>query len=258
MISFYDAAGEQTFKAREDTRGPWHPDHQHGGPPAALLGRAIEHLVGDGFAVARITVVFLRPVPIATLSVSAQLVRDGRTVKEATATLTHEGKPVARADALAIRVAEVELPELPATGLVAPPPPEAAPAFGFDFFAWPRGYHTAMEGRFVTGTWGKGPVQAWMRMRGQLVAGEAPSPLSRVLAAADSGNGVSVVLPVDRYTFVNPDLTVTLLRPMRGEWVCLDAITLPESGGIGMADTRLWDQSGIVGRGAQTLVIARR
>ena len=258
MIAFYDAVGEQTFKAREHTRGPWHPDHQHGGPPAALLGRAIESLVGAEFAVARVTVVFLRPVPIATLAVQSELLRDGRTVKQAAATLLFDGKPVAQAHALAIRTSDVELPPLPPTGLVAPPPPDAAPPFGFDFFAWPVGYHTAMEGRFVKGTWGQGPVQAWMRMRGQLVAGEAPSPLARVLAAADSGNGVSVVLPPDRYTFVNPDLTVTLLRPLRGEWVCLDAITLPEPRGVGLADTRLWDTGGVIGRGAQTLVIARR
>ena len=258
MISFYDAKGDRTFNAREDTRGPWSPDHQHGGPPAALLGRAVEKLVGEEFAVARITVVFLRPVPIATLSVDASLTRDGRTVKEATASLTSEGKVVAHANALAIHRAEVALPALPPTGLSHPRPPETGESFHMHFFTRPVGYHTSMEIKYVAGTWGKGPVQAWMRMRGQLVAGETPSPLSRVLAAADSGNGVSVVLPPDQYTFINPDLTVTLMRPMRGEWVCLDAITLPETQGIGLADTRLWDQAGVIGRGAQTLVITKR
>jgi hypothetical protein len=258
VICFYDVVDERTFTATENTRGPWHPDHQHGGPPAALLGRSIEHLIGEGFAVARITVVFLRPVPISTLAVSTQLIRDGRTVKEATATLTHDGKPVAQASALAIRTTNVELPPLPPTGLSAPRPPADGTSFQMHFFTRPVGYHTSMEIRYVAGKWGEGPVQAWMRMRGQLVAGEAPSPLSRVLAAADSGNGVSVVLPIDRYTFINPDLTVTLLRPLRGEWVCLDAIALPESAGIGLADTRLWDSSGVIGRGTQTLVIAAR
>ena len=259
VICFYDAIDEQTFNAREDTRGPWNPDHQHGGPPAALLGRAIEKLLGEGFAVARITVVFLRPVPIATLAVTAAITRDGRTVKEATATLATGGKVVAHANALAIRTTEVSLPSgLPLPDAPAPRKPEAGTPYHMDFFQRPVGYQTSMEIRFASGTWGRGPVQAWMRMRGQLVAGEAPSPLARVLAAADSGNGVSVILSPTEYTFVNPDLTVTLMRPLRGEWVCLDAATLPAPNGIGMADTRLWDEDGIIGRGAQTLVIARR
>jgi hypothetical protein len=43
-----------------------------------------------------------------------------------------------------------------------------------------------------------------------------------------------------------------------GEWVCLDAVTLPEPNGIGMADTRLFDQRGAIGRAVQTLLIADR
>ena len=39
-----------------------------------------------------------------------------------------------------------------------------------------------------------GPATVWMRMRDPLVAGEEPTPLQRVLVAADSGNGVSATL----------------------------------------------------------------
>ena len=44
-----------------------------------------------------------------------------------------------------------------------------------------------------------------------------------------------------------------------GEWVCLDAITLPERNGVGMADTALHDDR--AGRSAarlQTLLVGRR
>jgi len=44
-------------------------------------------------------------------------------------------------------------------------------------------------------------------MRHPLLPGEAPSPLVRVLAAADSGNGVSAALDYRRWLFVNADLT---------------------------------------------------
>jgi hypothetical protein len=42
-------------------------------------------------------------------------------------------------------------------------------------------------------------------MRHPLVPDEAPSPLGRVLVAADSGNGVSAALDYQRWRFVNPD-----------------------------------------------------
>ena len=74
-----------------------------------------------------------------------------------------------------------------------------------------------------------GPATVWMRMRHPLVAGEEPTPLQRVLAAADSGNGVSATLDLARYLFINVDLSVHLHRLPAGEWVCLDAITVPRA-----------------------------
>ena len=64
-------------------------------------------------------------------------------------------------------------------------------------------------------------------MRHPLVAGEEPTPLQRVLIAADSGNGISSTLDFRRYLFINVDLTVHLHRLPAGEWVCLDAVTVP-------------------------------
>ena len=77
------------------------------------------------------------------------------------------------------------------------------------------------------------------------------------LVAADSGNGVSATLDWSRYLFINVDLTVHLHRPLAGEWVCLDAITIPEPSGIGIADTALYDERGPIGRAVQTLLDRR-
>jgi hypothetical protein len=95
-------------------------------------------------------------------------------------------------------------------------------------------------------------------MRQPLVAGEDPTPLQRVLVAADSGNGVSATLDWSRFVFINVDLTVHLQRMPAGEWVCLDAITIPEPTGIGIADTALYDERGPIGRAAQTLLVGER
>ena len=116
-----------------------------------------------------------------------------------------------------------------------------------------------MDYRFIAGRFLEpGPATVWMRMRQPLVAGENPSPLQRVLVAADSGNGVSATLDWSRYLFINVDLSVHLHRLPVGEWVCLDAVTLPESHGVGLADTALFDERGPLGRALQTLLVRER
>jgi hypothetical protein len=247
------------FAATEFTRGPWSPEHQHAGPPAALIGRAVEAALPDDppMQVARITLDILRPVPIAELSVAVETTHAGRKLHLFDAELQSGGKTLIRARALAIRTADVPLPPAPDRG-EPPVPPDEAVAFQFPFFTGDAGYHTGMEVRIARGEFGRGPVAAWMRMRVPLVAGEDPSPLQRVLTAADSGNGISLVLDVRRHTFVNPDLTVYLHRYPAGEWVCLDAVTTPQSHGIGLADTRLYDEQGPIGRSAQSLLIQAR
>ena len=118
----------------------------------------------------------------------------------------------------------------PGAGRSRPPPEEAEEG---DFFPTGHdvGYHTAMEYRFVGPLPRAGPGDLWMRMRQPLVAGEEPTPLQRVLVAADSGNGISSTLDFRRYLFINVDLTVHLHRMPAGEWVCLDSLTIPEPTG---------------------------
>ena len=91
-----------------------------------------------------------------------------------------------------------------------------------------------------------------------LLPDEPPTGLQRVLAVADSGNGVSAVLPLDEWLFINPELTVHLRREPRGEWICLDAATSIQPGGAGLATSTLSDLHGPVARGAQTLYVAPR
>jgi len=116
-----------------------------------------------------------------------------------------------------------------------------------------------MEYRFLEGASTEpGPATVWMRPRVRLVDGEAFTPLQRVLVAADSGSGVSAVLDWKRYLFINVDLSVHLHRMPAGDWVCPDAVTLHEPTGIGIADTRLWDEAGPIGRATQTLLVDER
>jgi hypothetical protein len=256
--AFYEPSGG-AFAPTELTRGPWDPDAQHAGPPAALLGRALEGCEPrEGAEFGRLTFEILKPVPLAPLTVEARVVRPGRSVELLEATLSDESGELMRARGWRLVTREVELEPEPARDEPPAGPETAEPG---DFFPTGQdvGYHTAMDYRFVRGGFLEpGPATVWMRMRQPLVAAEEPSPLQRVLTAADSGNGVSAALDWQRYLFINTDLSVHLMRMPEGEWVCLDAVTYPEPHGIGMADTSIWDERGRIGRGAQTLLVRSR
>jgi Thioesterase-like superfamily len=58
--------------------------------------------------------------------------------------------------------------------------------------------------------------------------------------------------------FINPDLTVTLGRAPKGEWIGMDSVTRLSNDGFGQAESRLFDRSGTVGRAIQSLFVDRR
>jgi hypothetical protein len=252
--AFYALDGDQATPS-ELTRGPWDPNAQHAGPPSALLGRAIELCEPrEGMRVGRVTVEILAPVPIAPLTLSARVVRPGRSVEMLEAALAGPDGEVMRA--CAWRVASTEI-TADWEQEQQPPGPEDATALEFFPSGESIGWHTAMEIVFARGKFLEpGPATAWMRPRVALVEGEEFTPLQRVMVAADGGNGVSAPLDWSGFIFINTDLSVHLLRPPIGEWVGLDAVTHVD--GIGMTDTALWDEHGRIGRAAQTLLVRAR
>ena len=71
------------------TQGPWDPNAQYGGTPAALLAWAVE--AGPTLVpmrVARLTVDMHRPVPLGRLGVTAEVVRQGKRLQVVTAAIT--------------------------------------------------------------------------------------------------------------------------------------------------------------------------
>jgi hypothetical protein len=252
--AFFEPLGDGRFRATPHTRGPWDPAHQHAGPPAALLGRALERCEPrDGMLLARLTFEILRAIPVAEVEVEARLVRPGRSVQLLEGELRAAGEPVMTVRAWRVLAAAAptvgDRAPLPRPADVTPPPPELQ-----DF-----GYSQAVEMRFAAGSWHEpGPATVWIRQRVALVAGEEPTGLQRILAVADSGNGVSGVLPLTEWLFINPELTVHVRRPASGEWICLDAETAISEGGAGLTRSTLSDDHGVVGAGSQSLLVMRR
>jgi hypothetical protein len=239
----------------ELTRGPWDPHAQHAGPPSALLARALELCEPrDGLRIGRVTVEILSPIPIEPLTVSARVARPGRSVEMLEASLEGASGEVMRARGW--RLAETDIT---ADWEQEEPPPGRQDAEALEFFQTGEkvGWHTAMEIVFARGRFLEpGPATVWMRPRVGLVASEPISPLQRTMLAADGGNGVSAPLDWSTHIFINTDLTVHLLRPPEGEWVCLDSVTHVD--GLGISDTALWDERGRIGRAVQTLLVRAR
>jgi hypothetical protein len=249
-LPFYTRDGER-FLATVSTRGPWSNDHQHAGPPSALLVRAFERHA-PGMRLARINCEMRRPIPIGSCLVETSVERAGRKSVVVSGQLSVNSDVVLTARALLLR--EIESPVV---AHEAPPqrgPLEFAP-YSFTFFRSSVGYHTAVEVRLVSGAFGSGRMACWMRQRAALVEGEAPSGAQRVLVLADAGSGVSAALDITRYTFLNADLSVHLQRPTSGEWLLLDAATSSSGNGSALADSKLSDERGFVGRGLQSLVV---
>lgn len=247
------------FIATPWTRGPWDMRTQHGGPPTALMVRAMERRAAElgDFQLARVTTDFLRAVPIDRCELAVATTRPGRRALGFECILRAGGRDCARASALFIRRADVPIP--PELRLADEPlDPRAMGEQFFTFFPDPVGYHSAMELRVGTGLLEPGLGDGWLRLRGRLVAGEAPSPAQRVAVAADAINGVGFGLDFARYTFVNADLTIHLHRQLEGEFVRLTTRHVSQPSGCGLVDAALGDVRGPIGRALESQVVELR
>jgi len=199
----------------------------------------------------------LGPVPVGPLSVGASVLRPGRSVELCEATLHDDtaDRPVARATAWRFpsgsdgpRRAQEPLGHTHHEG-----EPHDRPV------AWSPGYLDAVDWRWIKGAvTDPGPGVVWMRASVDLVDGEQMTPVQRLMSCVDSASGVSAELDPATWAFLNTELTVHVLRPPVGEWVCLDAETTLGPGSVGVATSQVYDERGLVARSAQALLIAKR
>ncbi len=259
-MALFERAGE-SFHPSELTTGPWRADAQHGGPPAALLTRHVEELVGEGESVARISVELVRPVPLDALTIEARRTPVSRRVAHIDADLRRGETTVATCRALVLAhtplPTPVWAPDGPGPDWSVPPPETRVDPPSWASGTLPVTYHQhAVEHRMTRGTFGRpGPATSWVRLLVPLVAGEETSPLCRVMATADFGSGISSIFePEQRAGLINADLTVALVRPPQGEWTVVQSETQAGPDGTGLCVSELGDEHGPIGVGTQTLL----
>lgn len=255
MNHLYEPLGGERYLPSGLCRTGWNDTDQHGGPPSGLLVRAIEGVALPApMRSVRVSVHLMRAIPIAPMVVTTAVLRAGKQVAVVDAHLTlDDGTPVATARAQCIRTEAVEVPVEPSNDRL-PWPPEGHPipvapwdgSWGDDGLE--RFHLHAMTVRSIAGGWETpGPGAAWLRLDAALVAGEDPSPAVRFAALADATNGLTHILPVDRFSWVNPDLTVALHRPPTGEWLGLEGRSDVGPDGIGVATATAYDRDGRFG-----------
>ena len=242
--------------------GPWSPDAMHGSPPAAILARYLErHDVGTATFPVRFTVELMRPVPLRPLQVRCETVRAGRKLQLLQGSLFDGDLEVCRAMLLRFRetpvagrshagVRHIEPIERPDTYVPLVP----ALAFGERIGFWNAMDVARIEPRGQV----PGPSGLWLRLRLPLVAGEQPTPFQRVAAAADFGNAIATAYGSERFACINADLTITLHRLPEGEWVGVEPSIFPETHGIGVSESVLYDDAGRIGLGVQNVLIDER
>ena len=207
--------------------------------------------------IGRFTMDLLGPVPVAPLTVTTSVPRPGRTVSLRQAELSDEtGRVLARAQGWAF-------------------PGSRGPAYRVRRTSGARarrtattrtrrrrgtrGYLDSVEWNWIEGAVTRpGHAVVWMRPLIPLVPGEEMSPLQRLLTCVDSASGASAALDPTEWNFMNTELTVHVVRPPEGEWVCLKAKTTLGGGAVGLAESEVYDERGLVARSAQALLVTPR
>jgi hypothetical protein len=260
--AYYLPVDDDTFDSTPATASPWDLTQQHGGPPAALLARAIDRTASDpSLTIARLTVDMLGPIAQGRIRTEAEVVRAGRRVEMVTARMYADERLAVTATAWRIRETPGDTAHLvsPPAELPALPPEGAATYFEGVSEEWQ--YGPSIEWRYVEGGFrGETPGRArvWTRTRIPLVAGEETAPLHRLLTIADSTNGVSLRLPISEWWSIPPTLSVTVLRIPSSEWAFLDARTEIGPDGRGIAHATMSDRAGVLARIEQPLMVSRR
>ncbi|WP_250035988.1 thioesterase family protein [Paractinoplanes maris] len=253
-MSFYLPLGDGQFRPTRSTESPWDTEMQHGGPPAALLGRV---LTVDGLRLARISVDFLGPIPRRDFQIEVSTIKPGRLTTLNEARMIVDGRVAVTARAW--HLAPGPQPPVTTPADHADPLPEAHGDGGFPGYdGW--GYGEAIEWRTTKGELGvaDGETHVWTRVRMPLIDGEELTGIDRALIVADSANGISAVLPMGQWLSIPPTMTTTLLRPALGDWVHLACRTALSDDGLGLTTGELADPEGTLGQVSQPLVVRAR
>ena len=102
------------------------------------------------------------------------------------------------------------------------------------------------------------PASLWARLLCPFHEGEETSPVVRLATLADFASGTGNAMDYSKYTSINPDLTIHILRNPVSDWLGLRGVTLRSSDGIGQSTATAYDLEGPVAQIQASLLLDRR
>jgi hypothetical protein len=189
------------------------------------------------------------------------VVRGGRRIQGVEASIRSGDVEVARATGLRIRRAD-DLPELEAGFAIDPElggPPEQVPDL-VERSAVPLipGFARAVEIDHQAAEACGTPSNVWSRLRCRVVEGEETAPVVGLVSQVDFASGTGNAMDYARYTSINPDLTIHVIREPRSDWIGIRGITRRADDGIGQSLATAHDLEGPVAHVAASLLLDRR
>lgn len=257
------------FEPTAATVSVWTSEIQHGGPPSALLVRALARIPGLDAAqrFTRITIDIIGAVGLGVNRVRAYVLRPGRQISMVGADL--EVALPGGGFRVAARATAWRMRGLDSSAIASAPNPPMVPALidagpvtvgitgdsdiGVDWGT--IGFIGSTETVAVPGRRGDTPA-LWIRPAIPLVEGEPISDLESAFTVIDVANGIGTRLRPDQWSWMNTDTTVHLISEPRGPWVCIDADLATGATGFGTTFADLYDETGFLGRSAQTVLLS--
>lgn len=240
------------FIPQREAANPWFDNAVAGGPVSGLFGHIaqVEGLIGEGFAISRMTIDILGIVPAAPLTVAIEPVRIGRQVRLNRISLVHDGRIVAQALVQAARALETP-PSLPAATYQLP---DDVP---LGTFLANGTLQRIVRTRPIEGSVIKpGPGRVWLALDADIVLGLPATMFEKSCVFADFGNGVGSATFANEWSFANLDVGIHFLREPQGEWIMIDAETIAAGNGHGLARSTMADTAGVFAIATQTIFVA--
>lgn len=246
--AYFTSARDGIFEPTQFAQSHWGDDHLNGPAVVGLLARALEKYCGSAdFMPTRLTADLFRAARNAPTTIDVRVVRDGRRVRNAEASLVQAERLIARATLVLYRRSSAPpgLQWIASTLFPPPPPPdgELMPYVGSDEVGWtrsPAAHQNASRKRFYNNGV-------------KVVAGEENSPFLRAVMLAESTSLVTN-LGTRGIGYINGDLTVALARLPLDEWIGVQGDSHWASDGIAVGTATLFDHQGAFGAGMVTAV----
>ena len=154
-----------------------------------------------------------------------------------------------------------ELAELVVAGSIdsaITPPPEVIPAFearpGFEIPGYIHACEIVPNQDLVAGEYST----FWSKLRCRVFAGEEPTGIERLAAVVDFASGAGNAMDYTRFSSINPDLTVHILKEPRSDWIAIRGRTLRAIDGIGMSHATIHDLKGPITEASGSLLLGER